>query len=43
MDRRGTRNFWTNTLGTIYVTSVTGAIVDTASTAAPAAGPVPLQ
>jgi hypothetical protein len=39
----GTRNFWTNTLGTIYVTSVAGAIVDTASTAAPAAGPVPLQ
>ena len=39
----GTRNFWTNTLGTIYVTSTSGAIVDTATTTAPAAGPVPLQ
>lgn len=39
----GTRNFWTNTLGTIYTTSVAGAIVDAASTTAPAAGPTPLQ
>ncbi|MDO8680607.1 MAG: prepilin-type N-terminal cleavage/methylation domain-containing protein [Acidobacteriota bacterium] len=39
----GTRNFWTNTLGTIYVTSVAGAIIDPASTTAPALGPVPLQ
>ena len=39
----GTRNFWTNTLGTIYVKSTTGAITDAVGTTAPAAGPVPLQ
>ena len=33
----GTRNFWTNTLGTIYVTSVAGAITDATTNAAPAA------
>jgi type IV pilus assembly protein PilA len=39
----GTRNFWTNTLGTIYTTAIAGAIVDPAVNAAPAAGPAPLQ
>lgn len=39
----GTRNFWTNTLGTIYFTSVTGALVDTAIAAAPTAAGAPLQ
>ena len=39
----GTRNFWTNTLGTIYVKSTTGAITDAVGTTAPAVGPVPLQ
>lgn len=40
----GTRNFWTNTLGTIYVTSVAGAIVDATINAAPAAAAgLPLQ
>lgn len=38
----GTRYFWTNTLGTIYVSS-TAAIADTVVNAAPAAGPTPLQ
>jgi len=38
----GTRYFWTNTLGTIYV-QMTGPITDAVGTAAPAAGPLPLQ
>ena len=38
----GTRYFWTNTLGTIY-TQTSGPITDAVGTAAPAAGPTPLQ
>ena len=32
----GTRNFWTNTLGTIYVKTTTGALADVLGTTAPA-------
>ena len=39
----GSRYFWTNTLGTIYARSDTGPITDTATNAAPAAGPTPIQ
>jgi prepilin-type N-terminal cleavage/methylation domain-containing protein len=41
----GSRSFWTNTLGTIYFLQAATAIVDTATTAAPATGAVtgPLQ
>jgi len=39
----GTRAFWTNTLGTIYVNNTGVAIADAVGVGVPAAGPTPLQ
>ena len=39
----GTRSFWTNTLGTIYVDPTGATIADTVGNSAPGAGPVVLQ
>lgn len=40
LNSTGSRSFWTNTLGTIYVDNTGATITDTAGTTAPAAGTV---
>ena len=43
LNSTGSRSFFTNTLGTIYVDALGGAIADTDSTAAPASAPATLK